>query len=152
MTVDDHVQAEQHERCDQDQAGHPNGVTRIDQLALRCVVLGGLLVLATLHPKEQRHSHHRREEDEFLADRVDPPIVEDGGVHHVGGVPLRHAPGVDDVPVHAVVVAEARQRGEPPHQQGSRPGGTGDEHEETRGSAHRSRLRTLPRASRTISG
>ena len=92
-----------------------------------------------LHPQvTEKHgdARHRREQDEFLTERVERPDVEVQGGDDVGGMAQTRLEPVDDHAVDAVERAERRQSREADHEHGreARPGER--EHPDARSPAH----------------
>src|SRR5438477_8541877 len=76
------------------------------------------------------------EQDEFLTERVEAPIVEHRDADNVRRVPLVDGDGVQELPVRPVVVAEVRQADERPEQQCREPGGGDREQTKPDGPVH----------------
>ena len=152
MAVDHRVHAESDGRGDQEQAEDANRVTRPGEPALLRPLHRGVLPLVALYPQQQGHPHHRGEQDELLADRVEAPVVEDDRVDDVRGVPFRHRLLLQDGAVRPPVAAEPGDPPEPPREHRRDPERPNGEDDEPGPPAHRSRSRIFANVSRIITG
>lgn len=105
--MNDDVNSKQQNGGNKRERQHANRVARRRRLALRGFVPRLPRGLVALLPQQQKHAHHRREEDEFFSHRVETPVIEVHGSHHVCDMPLGDRARVEQVAIGAAVMSKS---------------------------------------------
>ena len=131
MAVPDHVQPDQHREREHQLADEADRFTGVRTGAAGALVEVLFFVVALLLTKHDGDAGHCREEDDLLAHRVDPAVVERDRADGLGDVPFTGDGGVDHIAVRALVMPVSRQPEHAPQHQQREAGGADGEDDQT---------------------